>query len=135
MASGDTWLVYDAFGGALGTNKMSGVKHVTNGMAADAMEAAGWRAFPTEAAAEAFLTESDKKNVDNAAGSAAKSAVTSAADVVGGVNAQSLILRVSEVLLGIVLIAVGLAKLTGSENTIAKIAKDGVKAGAVAAVA
>lgn len=43
-----------------------------------------------------------------------------ASDIVGSVNAQNLILRIGEVALGIVLIAVGLAKLTGSDNAVSR---------------
>jgi hypothetical protein len=41
----------------------------------------------------------------------------------GGVNAQNWFIRVGEILLGIVLIGVGVAKLTGTTNAISKIVK------------
>jgi len=42
------------------------------------------------------------------------------------VNVGSLILRAAEILLGIVLIGVGLAKITGAENAVSKLAKNGL---------
>lgn len=49
-------------------------------------------------------------------------------DVLGGLNLGNLLLRVGEVLLGIVLLGVGIAKLTGADNAIAKAAKTAGKA-------
>jgi hypothetical protein len=117
VSNGSTWLVYA--GGIGGGNTNAGIKHVTNGAEADALEVAGWRAFPTEAAAEAFEGESVNQNVSNTA----KSAVS---DVIGHTDVGELILRVTEILLGIVLIGIGLEKITGAENAVSKIAKNGV---------
>lgn len=52
-------------------------------------------------------------------------------DIFHGLNLETWVLRIGEILLGVVLIGVGVAKLTGTENTISKIAKTGVVAAAV----
>lgn len=43
-------------------------------------------------------------------------------------NANVLFLRIGEIVLGLILIGVGLAKLTGTTNAIAKLAKTAIKA-------
>lgn len=50
------------------------------------------------------------------------------ASAVTGTNYETLILRVGEILLGIVLIGVGVAKITGTENVISTAAKTAGKA-------
>lgn len=52
-------------------------------------------------------------------------------DIFHGLNLETWVLRIGEILLGVVLIGVGIAKLTGTENAISKIAKTGVVAAAV----
>jgi hypothetical protein len=81
--------------------------------------------YPTQAAAQAQADSLNKG--ESGLAPAAKAAVT---DTVGKVNVGNLILRGAEILLGIVLIAVGLEHITGSENAISKIAKTGVIAAA-----
>lgn len=44
-------------------------------------------------------------------------------DVLGGLDLNQLFLRIGEALLGIVLIAVGIAKLTGTANVVSKLVK------------
>ena len=44
-------------------------------------------------------------------------------DVFHGIDLQSAILRIAEIMLGIVLVAVGIAKLTGASNQISKLVK------------
>lgn len=46
--------------------------------------------------------------------------------ITNGIDWQSLALRFAEVALGVVLIAVGLAHITGAENAISKVAKAGL---------
>lgn len=58
--------------------------------------------------------------VGTAAGDAA-SAVKK--DVLGGLDLNQLFLRIGEAILGIVLIAVGIAKLTGTANVVSKLVK------------
>jgi len=47
---------------------------------------------------------------------------TALQDLYHGLNLGDWILRVGEIILGVILIGVGVAKLTGTDNTIAKIA-------------
>jgi MFS superfamily sulfate permease-like transporter len=75
--------------------------------------------YPTQALAQAAA--GGVSTVQAKAGSVAK-------DVVGGVDVGALALRIAEILLGIVLIGVGLAKLTGAENVISKAAVSGIGA-------
>lgn len=44
-------------------------------------------------------------------------------DILGGINIGNLVLRAGEILLGIVLIGVGIAKLTGAENLVSTAVK------------
>lgn len=44
-------------------------------------------------------------------------------EILGGVNLAAWFLRIGEVLLGLVLIAVGIARLTGVQNVVSKVAK------------
>jgi hypothetical protein len=59
-----------------------------------------------------------KKEYPNGATPGGSLVGNAAQDIIGGVNAGSVLLRVGEVILGIVLIAVGVAKLTGTSNII-----------------
>jgi hypothetical protein len=55
-------------------------------------------------------------------GAAAKGA-QNAVDALGGFNLSSWFLRIGEILLGIVLVGVGVARITGAQNAISKIVK------------
>lgn len=44
-------------------------------------------------------------------------------NIIGGVDIVSWLIRIGEIILGIVLIGVGVAKLTGTTNAVARIAK------------
>ncbi len=55
-------------------------------------------------------------------GAAAKGAAN-AIDSLGGFNLSSWFLRIGEILLGIVLVGVGVARITGAQNAISKIVK------------
>jgi hypothetical protein len=121
MASGDTWIVVIATGKVL---------HVTNGVEATFWEASGQgKAFPTQAAAQAFASESlaDRLGGD-ITGPASQAASDVGKDVFKGLNLGNIILRGAEIMLGITLIAVGIAKLTGATNIIEQTAKEAGKA-------
>jgi len=65
-------------------------------------------------------------DIGTAIGNAGDSAGQKAAEAVGafkGLNLETWILRIGEIVLGVVLIGVGLAKLTGTTNLISKAAK------------
>jgi hypothetical protein len=51
-----------------------------------------------------------------------------AADLYHGLNLPNLLLRVGEVVLGVILIGVGIAKITGADNVISAAAKTAGKA-------
>lgn len=61
-------------------------------------------------------------NVASTAGGAVADAA-SALNPFKGLNLQSWLIRIGEILLGVVLIGVGIAKMTGTTNVISKIAK------------
>jgi len=62
-------------------------------------------------------------NLKNAAKLPGETVGNAVADQLGQLNLGAWFIRIGEVLLGIVLIGVGLAKLTGATNAISKIAK------------
>lgn len=72
----------------------------------------GWKA-PTTKAGEVLSNAPD----------AATASVEAATTPFKGLNLETWVLRIGELVLGIVLIGVGLAKLTGTTNLIAKAAK------------
>jgi hypothetical protein len=74
--------------------------------------------FATQALAQA---KADSLNTANSGIAPAAAAV--AQDAYHGLNLGTWILRIGEILLGIVLIGVGVAKLTGAENLVSKAAK------------
>jgi hypothetical protein len=65
--------------------------------------------------------------VGHTVGSTIPVGIAKGADVLGGLNLGSLMVRIGEVLLGIVLIGVGIAKLTGASNVISTAAKVAIK--------
>jgi hypothetical protein len=84
--------------------------------------------YPTQQAAMAHTGVKGPNAVTNEslaaqAGTVAGGVVKT--DIAGGLNIGTLMLRVGEVLLGLVLVGVGLAKLTGKENAISKVAATG----------
>jgi hypothetical protein len=97
------------------------IEHVTNGPEAVALEATGWKAFPTLAAAQAFASQNPLKRVGGAATGPAASAVSAARKVaapfidlgqfLGNLANANLWVRVGQVVLGLALLTVGLAKL------------------------
>jgi hypothetical protein len=69
------------------------------------------------------------KAAEKAGASAAKNVVS---DIFHGIHVDSLIIRVVEVMLGIVLIGIGVAKLTGADNFVMKTATKAGKAALLA---
>ena len=59
----------------------------------------------------------------NQALNAANAGIGAATDAIGGFNLQSWFIRIGEILLGIVLVGVGVARITGVQNAISTIAK------------
>lgn len=62
-------------------------------------------------------------SVAGALGNEAKGTVSGITDAIGKFNVGGWFVRVGEILLGLVLIGVGVAKLTGTANIISKVAK------------
>lgn len=87
--------------------------------------------FPTQAAAQAWADSYNKNPHNPKAGNdlsksgsiATNDQPPSVPDILGKVNASNLILRVAEIGLGLVLIAVGVAKLTTAVPVATKIAR------------
>jgi hypothetical protein len=76
------------------------------------------KAFAENRSLSGFAHGSAEKNIANQAVS----------DVFHGLNFQNWILRLGEIMLGVVLIGVGVAKLTGTDNFIMKAATKAGKA-------
>lgn len=68
-------------------------------------------------------TDSTWKQFQNSTVSGGQAVTESASDMFFGTNAQNWLIRVGEILLGIVLIGVGVAKLTGTTNAISSLVK------------
>lgn len=92
----------------------------------------GWHGpFKSEALAEAYYTQNKTKNPNWTApttsiGSGASNLVSKAAQAATGMSSQNLqswFIRIGEIVLGIVLVAVGMAKLTGTTNLVANAVK------------
>ena len=59
----------------------------------------------------------------NQALNVANGAIGAATDVIGGFNLGSWFLRIGEILLGIVLVGVGVARITGVQNAVSQVVK------------
>lgn len=68
-------------------------------------------------------TDSTWKQFQNSTTSGGQAAAGAATDVLFGTNAGNWFVRIGEILLGIVLIGVGVAKLTGTTNAVASLVK------------
>jgi hypothetical protein len=119
ISGGDTWLV----NGVTGT-----VWHVTNGPEAVGLEAAGWKAFPTQADAEQYASENIFERlggeVGGPAASAGSAALGAAKSAAGGILGDLLphftsqewrdfAIRAFKIVAGLALIIVGLVHLAG----------------------
>jgi hypothetical protein len=93
-------------------SKQDALDYYTNGKAANP----GWKA-----------PAGIPSNIINGIGTAASDAIhgpaSAAHEILGGVDITGWFVRIGEVLLGLVLLGVGVAKLTGSTNVIAKAVK------------
>lgn len=94
-----------------------------NSLLGKGMAAAGFVGpFPTIEAAKAFYNKSGKK-IGAALPTGGGAGAAQAAGVFHGLDLGAILLRVGEVLLGIVLVGVGIAKLTGTTNFVASAVK------------
>lgn len=89
----------------------------------------GWHAPSGLLQQVAQIPQTINTNINNA-GSEATSAIGNAVktDILGNVNLQSWLVRIGEILLGLVLVGVALAKMSGTSNVITKALKVGALA-------
>jgi hypothetical protein len=113
--AGGTWLV-DPLAGD--------VHHITSGVEADVLESEGWKAFTTEAAAQAYAKESDPEKVAGEITSPVTSALNATGDLgdlgdavkylaatTDWIGNRKNIIRIVKVLLGAGLIFMGIQQL------------------------
>jgi hypothetical protein len=101
------------------------IQRQSNPVLATGLVVAGWVGFPTQAAAKSYAsTKSPAHAIDKA--------VSSTAGFLSELSSPNLWLRVAEVALGVVLIAVGLARLTHAGPIVEKIASTAGKAAVLA---
>lgn len=128
-ARGDTWLVNPTD---------DRVEHILSGPEADIMEAEGWKAFPTQATAEAFSKESFTQRELRAepGGSTVANAVTAGSsvnDFLGRLTEKNTWIRVAEFAVGGILLFVGLkAMFPGAVGAVTSGAKKAAEIGAIA---
>lgn len=131
MATGSWWVIPEGFAGklvnALGPGITLNLFTVTQSATQPNGAVAGPFASQALAQAEATAMNKSGKNqatLPNIASGAAQSAAkTAGQDIFGNTNVGHWILRIGEVLLGIVLIAVGVAHVTKAVPLATKIAK------------
>lgn len=103
------------------------IQRQSNPVLAIGLVTTGWVGYATQAGAEcqAKINPSNPSNIGHTAASAAGAAAKGASDILGvsGLNLGSLLLRVGEVVLGIVLIGVGVAHMTGTDNFVSSALK------------
>jgi len=104
------------------------IQRQSNPVAAEALTKVGWIGFPTQADAKAYA------DLLHQAGHAVGGAVTSTTDFLSRLTDPNTWIRVAEVALGLVLIAVCIAKLTNAVPAATKVAKGAARAGEVAAI-
>jgi hypothetical protein len=92
--------------------------HATTAAQVYTLQQAGLTAYPTKAAAQKKASAQNRNVSKSGKG----------VDIWNGLDLQQLFLRVGEVLLGIVLLGVGIAHLTGVDNAISNAAKTAGKA-------
>lgn len=121
---GGPWFVW-----ATGT-----IQRQSNPVLAEALVAAGWVGFATNEEAKAFAANSTPAGAAHTAVDKATGAATTIDDFLSRLTSPNLWLRVAEIALGLVLIAVGIAKLTDAIPLATKAAKTAGKIGAIAAL-
>lgn len=101
------------------------IQRQSNPIAAEALTKVGWIGFPTKADAEAYVSAL------HGLGKTVTGAVTSTTDFLSRLTDPNTWVRVAEVVLGLVLIAVGIAKLTNAVPAATRVA---ARVGKVAAL-
>jgi hypothetical protein len=101
------------------------IQRQSNPVLAEGLAVSGWIGFPDMAAAENYAHNQSIAH-------AADQTVKSTAGIIAELSNPNLWLRVAEVALGLVLVAVGIARLTGVDNKIQQLAETTAKAAVVA---
>ena len=104
------------------------IQRQSNPIAAEALTKVGWIGFPTQADAKAYA------DALHGLGKTVTGAVTSTTDFLSRLTDPNTWIRIAEVVLGLVLIAVGVAKLTNAVPIATKVAGGAAKVGKVAAL-
>lgn len=114
-------------GGPWFVNNASGtIQRQSNPVLAEGLAQSGWTGFATQAAAKAFANKGPAGQAKQVTQSAF-SGINAVGDFANKLTQANTWLRIAEGLLGIVLIAVALAKLTGVDNAIQKAAVGAAK--------
>lgn len=114
-------------GGPWFVNNASGtIQRQSNPVAAEALAQSGWTGFPTQELAKAFANKGPAGTV-KAVGQSAFSGINAVGDFANKLTQANTWLRIAEGLLGIVLIGVALAKLTGVDNAVKQAAVGAAK--------
>lgn len=114
-------------GGPWFVNNASGtIQRQSNPVLAEGLATTGWTGFPTQAAAKAFANKGPAGQIKSV-GQSAFSGINAVGDFANKLTQANTWLRIAEGLLGIVLIGVALAKLTGADNAVAKAAVTAAK--------
>lgn len=115
------WVVQEGLLGDI-TNKFSTTKAVGLNVTWHVVQQA---TKPNSTAKGPYTTQAQAQSQADSLNAGSQNVVTQAAsqDVFHGLNLSTWILRIGEILLGVVLIGVGVAKLTGAENVVSKAAK------------
>lgn len=104
------------------------IQRQSNPIAAEALTKVGWIGFPTQADAKAYA------DTLHSIGKTVTGAVTSTSDFLSRLTDPNTWVRIAEVVLGLVLIAVGVAKLTNAVPVATKVASGAAKVGSVIAL-
>lgn len=107
-------------GGPWFVNNASGtIQRQSNPVLAEGLAQSGWTGFPTETLAKAFANNGIAGQAKKVAQSA-YGGINAVGDFANKLTQANTWLRIAEGLLGIVLIGIALAKLTGVDNQVAK---------------
>lgn len=127
IPAGGPWFVFP-FSGT--------IQRQSNPLLAIGLAKAGWLGFATQADAKAYASKQSVAAQTNSAVSSVGGAVTDTTNFLSRLADPAVWLRVAEVALGLVLIAVGVAKISSTAMPAAtKLAKNAAKLGEVAALA
>lgn len=102
------------------------IQRQSNPVLAAGLASSGWIGFPTHAQAKAYANKGPAGQIKSV-GQSAFSGINAVGDFANKLTQGNTWLRIAEGLLGIVLIGVALAKLTGVDNAVNKAVGTAVK--------